>query len=149
MVSDEAMWQRAALMAQADVEATPEDAFAWFNLGTSLTRLGEITGDQQYYENGAAAFDQARFIGIPPRMLWYQFRPYTAYMKVGRYDEMITLANAVFATQGGRNVEETYLYRGHALLFAGDMVGARADYEKALELNENFYPAQWALDALP
>jgi tetratricopeptide (TPR) repeat protein len=148
MLQAATMWQNAARRAQADLENDPNDAFVWFNLGTSLTRLGELTGDNQYYENGAAAFDQARSIGLPPRLLWYEFRPYLAYMKVGRYEDMIELADSVLATQGGRNVEETYLYQGHALLFNGDVRGATAAYERAIELNENFYPAAIALDSL-
>ncbi len=142
------MWELAAQRAQAQVEQEPENAFAWFNLGTGLTRLGELTGSAGYYDNGAAAFDQARSIGLPPRMLWYEFRPYLAYMKVGRYDDMIALADTVLESQGGRNVEETYLYKGHALLFQGDVTGARAAYSRAIELNENFYPAEIALQSI-
>ena len=142
------MWENAAKKSQAELEQDPDNAFAWFNLGTSLTRLGELTGSPGYYENGAAAFDQARAIGLPSRMLWYEFRPYLAYMKVGRYDDMIALADAVEETQGGRNVEETYLYKGHALLFQGDVAGAAAAYERALQLNENFYPADIALQSI-
>jgi hypothetical protein len=148
MLDPMTMWENAAQRAQADTDADPENAFAWFNLGTSLTRLGELTGEIEFYENGAAAFDQARTIGLPPRMLWYEFRPYLAYMKVGRYDDMITIADTVLETQGGRNVEETYLYMGHALLFQGDGPGAAAAYERALELNENFYPAEIALQSI-
>ncbi|RMG95294.1 MAG: hypothetical protein D6706_12260 [Chloroflexi bacterium] len=148
MLDELTMWQKAAERAQAEIEADPENAFAWFNLGTSLTRLGEMTGEAAFYENGAAAFDQARVLGIPPRIVWYQFRPYIAYMKVGRYEDMIALADATLATQGGRNVEETYLYKGHALAFMGDAQGAIAAYRQALKLNPNFYPAQWALDAM-
>ena len=148
MLDPVTMWENAALRAQADIDADPENAYAWFNLGTSLTRLGEITGDIEFYENGAAAFDQARTIGLPTRMLWYEFRPYLAYMKVGRYDDMIALADTMLETQGGRNVEETYLYKGHALLFQGDGPGAAAAYERSLELNENFYPAEIALQSI-
>jgi hypothetical protein len=111
-------------------------------------RLGEMTGDSEYYENGAAAFDQARILGIPPRIVWYQFRPYTAYMRVGRYQDMIDLADATLSTQGGRNVEETYLFKGHALALQGDGQGAIEAYEQAIRLNENFYPAQWALESI-
>ena len=142
------MWQNTAQRAQAATEEDPENAFAWFNLGTSLTRLGEMTGQEEYYQNGAAAFDQARILGIPPRIVWYQFRPYVAYMKVGRTQDMIDLADVTLTTQGGRNVEETYLYRGHALALQGDPQGAIDAYEKAIRLNENFYPAQWALDSI-
>ncbi|MGD2076980.1 MAG: C39 family peptidase [Chloroflexota bacterium] len=142
------MWELAAQRAQKELEQDPDNAFAWFNLGTSLTRLGELTGSAGYYENGAAAFDQARAIGLPPRMLWYEFRPYLAYMKVARYDDMIALADTILESQGGRNVEETYLYKGHALLFQGDVTGASEAYRRALELNGNFYPAEIALQSI-
>ncbi len=56
----------AAAQAQAEIAANPADAFAWFNLGSSLTAQG-------LYADAAAAFDQARAIGLPWRMLWYQF----------------------------------------------------------------------------
>lgn len=148
MTDLQTMWQNAATKAQAEIEADPENAFAWFNLGTSLTRLGEMSGETAFYENGAAAFDQAFILGLPPRILWYQYRPYIAYMKVGRFQDMIDLADAILQSQGGRNVEETYLYKGHALAFIGDGVGAVTAYKQALRLNENFYPAQWALDAI-
>ena len=142
------MWQQTALIAQSEIEADNENAFSWFNLGTSLTRLGELTGDNNYYQQGAAAFDQAFLLGIPPRVVWYQFRPYIAYMKTGRYNDMLELANSTLQTTGGRNVEETYLYKGHALAFLGDIAGAKTAYERGLELNRNAYPIQWALDSL-
>jgi hypothetical protein len=147
MMEETTMWQQAAQEAQAEIDGNPENAFAWFNLGTSFTHLGELTGEAEFYQNGAAAFDQAFILGVPPRILWYQFRPYIAYLKVGRYQDMLDLADTVLETQGGRNVEETYLYKGHALAFLGDGAGTVDAYEKALSLNENFYPAQWALDS--
>jgi hypothetical protein len=148
MLDNATMWQHAAEKAQAAIDENEENAFAWFNLGTSLTRLGELSGEAAFYENGAAAFDQAFILGLPPRMLWYQYRPYIAYMKVGRYQEMLDLADAILTTQGGQNVEETYLYKGHALAFLGDGAGAVTAYKQALARNENFYPAQWALDSI-
>jgi hypothetical protein len=148
MLNDAAMWQNAAEIAQAAIDQDEENAFAWYNLGTSLARLGEMTGETAYYQNGAAAFDQAFILGVPPRILWYQYRPYIAYMRMGRYQEMIDLAETILSTQGGQNVEETYLYLGHARAFLGDGPGAVEAYQQALRLNENFYPAQWALDSI-
>ncbi|HEX6385929.1 MAG TPA: C39 family peptidase [Anaerolineae bacterium] len=148
LVDDLTMWRQAAARAQAEVEADPDNAFAWFNLGTSLTRLGEqsLEGNQEYYEAGAQAFDRARTAVLPPRMLWYEFRLYTAYRKVGRYDDVIALANAVLETQGGRNVEETYYYKGLALAEMGDLTAARDNFQEALNVNRNFSPAQVSLD---
>lgn len=148
------MWQQAAVKAQAQTAEDEEDAYAWFNLGTSLTAMGEITGDNAFYQQGAAAFDRAFAIGLPGRMLWYQFRTYIAYMKIGRYQDMIDLTDAMLnnsdarVRDGSSYVEETYLYRGHAFAFLGDITQARAAYQRALELNVNFYPAQIALDSI-
>ena len=146
LADDIAMWRATAARAELTTQTDPDDAFAWFNLGTALTRLGEITGEQQYYQGAAQAFDSAREIGLPPRMLWYQFRPYIAYWKSGRLDDVIALADATLETQGGRNVEETYWYKGHALAEQGFLTEARNTYAAALEVNENFYPAQISLD---
>lgn len=142
------MWQKVAAQAEEQTKTNPEDAFAWFNLGTALTRMAAETGDAQYYQGGAQAYDRAREIGLPPRMLWYQFEPYLAYMRTGRYQDMLDLSDAVAADQGGRNVEETFLYRGHALSYLGDVSGAIAAYQQALAVNENFYPAEIALGSL-
>ncbi len=155
MVEPLRMWERAARVAQAETEADPEDNFAWFNLGTSLTRLGELTGDRAFYEQGAAAFDRALSLGLPGRMLWYQFRIFIAYMKLGRYQDMVDLVDGMLTSPdprvnvGAKYVEELYLYKGHALAFLGNIAGARASYQAGLELNPNSYPIQWALDSLP
>lgn len=148
MFDDFAMWQNAAELAERETNDNPEDAVAWFNLGTALTRMGGLTGENKYYQGGAQAFDRARELGLPPRMLWYQFQPYLAYLKLQRYQDIVDLADATLETQGGRNVEETFWYKGHALAFLGDVAGARDAYQQALRVNENFYPAQWSLDAL-
>ncbi|MFN2246679.1 MAG: C39 family peptidase [Candidatus Promineifilaceae bacterium] len=148
MFDDFAMWQNVAKLAEEETQDNPEDAIAWYNLGTALTRMGGITGEMEYYQGGAQAFDTARELGLPPRMLWYQFQPYLAYLKLQRYQDIVDLADATLETQGGRNVEETFWYKGHALAFLGDIAGAREAYQEALRVNENFYPAQWSLDAL-
>ncbi len=142
------MWQQAAQTAQTEIDAAPDDAFAWFNLGTSLTHLGKLSDQPEFYANAAAAFDQARILGLPRRMLWYQFEMYEAYLANGRFQDIFTLATANEISEGGRNVEETYLYLGHAHLAAGDMTNAKIAYGRALELNPNFTQAQQALNAI-
>ena len=129
-----AAWAGAADQARAALALNPDDAFTWFNLGTSLTRLAGL-GDGALYGGAVAAFDQARRLGLPPRMLWYQFEPYEAYLAVGRPDDVLALTDTILDNQGGRNVEETYLYRGRALFQTGDAEGARAAYERAAALN--------------
>ncbi|MCC6602919.1 MAG: C39 family peptidase [Anaerolineae bacterium] len=143
-----AMWRTVAARAQSEIDADPQNMFAWFNLGSALTEMGVRTGEAQYYQGGAQAYDQAREIGLPPRMLWYQFRPYMAYWKIGRHEDVIALADATLETQGGRNVEETFWYKGLALESQGLISDAITNYQAALEVNHNAYYAQWSLDAL-
>jgi tetratricopeptide (TPR) repeat protein len=94
----------------------------------------------------AAANDHARQLGLHYRMLWYQFGPYESYYEAGRYDDVISLANATLAT--AKNLEESYLWRGKARLAQGDVKGARADFETALRYHENWPPAVEALAEL-
>lgn len=142
------MWGASAERARAAVEMEPDNSFAWFNLGTSLTELAKAGGDAAFYEPAVAAYDQARRLGLPPRMLWYQFGPYEAYLAAGRLADVLALAEATLATQGGRNVEETYLYQGRALALLGDEAGARAAFGRAAELNPASPVGQAALAAL-
>lgn len=131
-LDDTAMWQSAQAQAQAEIAANPRDAFAWFNLGSTLTAM-------QRYEEAAAAFDQARQIGLPWRMLWYQFGPFRAYAEVGRYDEVLALAEATLATT--QEIEELHYWRGRALQAMGQLDAARAAYDRALALNPFFIEA--------
>lgn len=138
-MDDATMWQGALERAQAEAQAVPGDAFAWFNLGSSLVALGR-------HGEAAIAFDQARVIGLPWRMLWYQFGPFEAYFESGRYDELIALADATIATAG--NIEETFFWKGKGLQAKGDLDGARQSYRRAVELNSNYPAAQQALAEL-
>lgn len=131
----EMMWRQAAFTAQQQMAAQPENPYAWFNLGSSLTELGHLTGEPHFYANAAAAFDQARTLGLPWRMLWYQFAPYEAYLEVGRYEDVLQLSDAILTSAGGQNVEETYLFRGYALEAMGDEAAAEAAFSRALALN--------------
>ncbi|HFC11244.1 MAG TPA: hypothetical protein ENJ56_00265 [Anaerolineae bacterium] len=155
LTDKEAMWMNTIERAQAEIAEDNADKWAWFNLGTSYTSLGVLMQElgepdqaQLYYEQGAAAYDQARSLDLPWRMLWYQQRPYMAYFRVGRYQDVLDLANATLETRGGQNVEETFYWKGNALSSMGDARGAGEAYRAALKVNSNFYYAQLALDYL-
>jgi tetratricopeptide (TPR) repeat protein len=132
------LWNTLAIAIE-EVREDPKDAFAWFNLGTSYTQVG-------LYQDAAGAYDQGRLLGLPWRMLWYQFWPYTAYFQVGRYDDMIALADATLATT--REIEEAYYYKGMALQAKGDVSGARAAYQQAIDFNPNYAAAVQAISTL-
>jgi len=146
-VDDAAMYEQALETARAEAAAQPEFCvayadcadwvtFSWFSAGSSLTSLGR-------HVEAAAAYDQARQRGLHYRMLWYQFGPYESYYAVGRYDDVVALAEATLATTS--NLEESYYWRGKARLAQGDTVGAQADLQAALHYHENWPPAVIAL----
>jgi hypothetical protein len=136
---DTTMWQQSLDRHTAESAANPKDAFARFDEGTDLVALGR-------YVEAAAAYDQARIVGLPWRMLWYQFGPFEAYYQTGRYDEVIALADATLKTAD--NIEELYYWKGLALQAKGDTAGARAAWQRAVQLNPHYADPAAALAKL-
>jgi tetratricopeptide (TPR) repeat protein len=136
-VAPERMYRDALDRALSEIDANQEDRYAWFNAGTNYLGLGQ-------YERAATAYDQARLLKLPWRMLWYQFGPFEAYLRVGRYQEVIDLADANLRTSN--NLEESYYYRALARRALGDEGGARKDLETALRYNSLYEHAQEALN---
>lgn len=126
-------------IARSEAIANNADAFAWFNMGTNFVKLG-------MYPEAAIAYDEARKWGLPFRMLWYQFGPFEAYYHVGRYDDMIVLAQQNLNDGGGQYVEETFYYGGLARLGRGETERAISNFNAALQFNPNFTPAREALN---
>ena len=131
------MWQGAIATAQSEIATNPSDPYAYFNLGSALVHLGDYAG-------AAAAYDQARALGLPWRMLWYQFGPFVAYTEMGRYQEVIDLGQATLTSAAG-GIEEIHYWRGRALAGLGDVANAQNEWNQALVLNPDYLPAQQAL----
>jgi tetratricopeptide (TPR) repeat protein len=136
---DQTMFERTLITTQIEAKSDPENAYAWFNIGTNYARLGKP-------ELAASAFDEARRLGLPYRMLWYQFDIFEVYLAMGRYQEVVDLATATLQATGG--LEEPYYYRGLARQATGQIEVAADDFRAALEYNPNFTPAAAALTAL-
>ena len=130
------MIQGALLTAQTEAKNQPDDPFAWFNVGTGFARLGQV-------DLAAGAFDQARRLGLPYRMLWYQFDIFETYLAAQRYQELVDLTTATLTATGGS--EEMYYYRGQARQALGQAQAAAEDYQAALDYNPAFGPAARAL----
>lgn len=122
--------------------------FAWFNRGANLVALHD-------YQNAATAFDAAfaHYANIPKelrpwRMLWYQTGPYFAYYYTGRFQDVVDLATSVLSIANDPVLEESYYWRGRALLALGDEKGAIADFQKAVKVHPGFIPAVEQLNLL-
>jgi len=122
--------QRALDNAQAETLANPDDAFAWFNLGSNLVFF-------ERYEEAAQAYDEAREIGLPLRMFRYQFGPFLAYFHTSRNEDLLALTD--YARGVTEMSEEAWLWYGWALYRQNDFEGAKKAWEKALSINEAPY----------
>lgn len=128
--------QHALDTAKAETVSDPKNAFAWFNLGSNLVYF-------EKYSDAAAAYDTARSLGLPQRMLRYQFGPFIAYFNAGRNDDLLALTE--YALNVTPNSEEDLLWRGWALYRSGDRVGAVDSFNKALAARPGYGDAIYAL----
>lgn len=129
--------QKALTLAEAATVKAPQNAFAWFNLGTNLVYF-------ERYAEAAQAYDQARNLGLPQRMFRYQFGPFIAYFHAYRMDDLMTLTT--YALQRTPNSEEALLWKGWGLYRQGDTAGAMAAWQKALHERPGYIDAQYAID---
>lgn len=132
--------QHAFEVAQTEARANPNNTFAFFNMGISLSRLGR-------YDEAALAFDRANQLNFPYRMLWYQFDLFETYFNVGRLDDVMAYVNSNLSN-GGQWVEETYYWQGRVLEAEGSTAQAVSAFRTALQRNNNFEDARQALDRL-
>jgi tetratricopeptide (TPR) repeat protein len=129
--------QNALELAQAQTETDPQDAYAWFNLGSNQVYF-------EQYGEAARSYDKARDLGLPQRMLRYQFGPFFAYFFSGRNQDLMALVD--YALQRTPNSEEALLWRGWGKYRDGKKAEAIADFNAALQENPFYQDAQYALD---
>jgi tetratricopeptide (TPR) repeat protein len=129
--------QHALEVAKAETAEDPENSFAWFNLGSNLVYF-------ERYQEAARAYDTARNLGLPQRMLRYQFGPFFAYFFSGRNEDLLALTE--YALQRTPNAEEALLWHGWAMYREGNIAQAVSHFYRALEENPNYEDARYALD---
>jgi tetratricopeptide (TPR) repeat protein len=132
-------------LANTAITADPQDAFAWFNLGASLTYFASQTNDLQRYQEATQAFDQAFTIGLPQRMTRYQFWPFSAYFNADRIDYLLEITEETYKPINGYYAEEALLWHGWGLWRKGDIEGAIKDWRKALQVHPGYEDAIYAL----
>ena len=124
-------------LAKQEAEQEPGDAFAWFNVGTNLVYF-------ESYAQAAGAYDNARNIGLPQRMLRYQFGPFFAYFHSGRIEDLLSLTE--YALKRTPNSEEAKLWRGWAMYRQGNKEEAIKLFNEALAVRPDYFDAEYALD---
>jgi tetratricopeptide (TPR) repeat protein len=129
--------QKALNLAESETQEDPDNAFAWFNLGSNHVYF-------ENYSEAGQAYDTARQLGLPQRMMRYQFGPYFAYFFSGRNEDLLALTD--YALQRTPNSEESLLWRGWGKYRAGQTSEAIGDFQAALEMNPYYQDAQYALE---
>lgn len=129
--------QHALDVSQAETQSDTKNAYAWFNLGSNLVYF-------ERYGEAASAYDMARNLGLPQRMLRYQFGPFFAYFHAVLTDELLAITD--YALQRTPNSEEALLWHGWALYRMGKKYEAIEDWKKALEHRPGYQDAQYAID---
>lgn len=132
-------WKNALQRANEEIKINKNDAYSWFNRGTALTNLKQ-------YASGAKAYDVARSLGLPWRMLWYQFSIFQAYLSTNRADDVIKLTGENLKQTN--QLEESYYYLGKAWELKENKEEAISNYQNALNLNPSYYEAKQALNRL-
>jgi hypothetical protein len=128
--------RNALATAEREIQANAQDAYAWFNLGMNQVHFLE-------YGNAATAFDRARELGLPQRMLRYQFGPFFAYYNTGRMDDMRELLT--YALRITDVSEEALIWMGWVLYREGDRNGAIQQFRLAQNVNPKSSYVQQAL----
>ena len=126
-------------IALAEIEQNPQDAFAWFNLGTNQTYFEE-------YATAADTYDHARTLGLPQRMFRYQFGPFLAYYHSGRTEDLLDLLD--YALQVTPNSEEALVWKGWAEYRLGNSQTAVNAFLEAYKHNSKSTDVLYALDYL-
>lgn len=129
--------QHALDVAELETETDPQNTFAWFNLGSNQVYFEE-------YDKAVLAYDKAREIGWPQRMLRYQFGPFLAYFHTLRNEDLMSLVE--YALERTPNSEEALLWQGWGLYRAGNNQAAIESFQKALEARPDYVDAMYALD---
>ncbi len=129
--------QHAIETARKETEENPDNPYAWFNLGTNLVYF-------ERYDEAVEAYDKARSLRLPQRMLRYQFGPFIAYFHTNQNEDLLALTE--YALKITPNSEEALLWRGWALYRDGNKEGAIEQFNLALEAHPGYSDANYAIN---
>jgi tetratricopeptide (TPR) repeat protein len=129
--------QRALEASEKETQLDPKNAFAWFNLGSNYAYFAR-------YNEAAQAYDTSRTIGLPQRMLRYQFGPFMAYFHSLRNDDLMALTK--YALEITRTSEEAMLWRGWGFYREGKREEAISLFRASLKIRPDYEDALYAID---
>lgn len=132
----QAAYKKALEKSKSEYQSNPHNIYPLFNQSINYYYLGD-------YSQSIDAFEQVRS-RLPYRLIWYQIEPIESYLKLKKYDSVITLTNQIFRS-GNVAASELYLLRGQAYQEQNQQNLAKKEFEKALYFNKNSEAAKKAL----
>src|SRR4030042_4054769 len=129
-LDEKTAWSNALESSEEKIAQEPNDIYAKYNKLVALFNLGEYEEAVRIYESVGNS--------LPPRMLWYQIEPIVSYQKVGQYDKVFNITDALIQN-GNRAFSEVYQIRGEIYTAQGDVELANSEFEKVTKYNKYFY----------
>lgn len=133
--------QNALKDTQAATVSNPNDAFAWYNYGSNLVYF-------EKYQDAVVAYDKARQIGLPQRMMRYSFGPFLADFYTNRIDDLLVITQDTLDkaySNGKKWSEEAWLWKGWGLYRQGKVTQAMDAWNMAITLHPNYCDAESAI----
>jgi len=115
--------------------------FAWYNRGSSLVWLQDYGGAAAAYDSAFRIYASLPAETRPWRIMWYQTGPYFAYYYMGRYTDVIQLADTTVENVHEPFLEESFYWRARAKLALGDEAGGIEDLKTSVEMHPDFTPS--------
>lgn len=132
-LSEQIAWQNAKDRALGEVSKNSNDLRAKYNEITARYYLHDYEGTVREFEKIEDKLTR--------RKLWYQMEPIDAYFTLGKFDRVITLTDEIINDKN-KSVSELYVLRGKIYQSRGDIVSAKAEYQKAIYYNKSLPSAK-------
>lgn len=121
-------WQKAARLAQGELEKHPDDVTARFNLSVAYANIGDFQKSVEEFEK---VENKLSF-----RILWYQIEPIEAYFELGNYGRVLQITDKILNNHN-RAFSELYILRAKVYKAQGKDELVEPELEKARLYNKN------------
>ena len=135
---------QANLFNQSDAELF----FAWYSRGSIMVEMQDSWGAAQSFDEAFKVYATLPEKDRPWRMLWYQTGPYFAYYNMGRYHDVLNLAEQTLTEAKEDALPESWVWKGRAEVMLGLREDAIASFTRALYWHPGWWVAENELSAL-
>ena len=128
--------------------ADAELFFAWYSRGSLMVELQDWWGAAESFDEAFKVYATLPEKDRPWRMLWYQTGPFFAYYNMGRYWDVLNLAEQTLTEAKEDALPESWVWKGRAEVMLGFRDDAIASFTRALYWHPGWWVAEDELTAL-